>query len=99
MEEKIKNLCKKYNFEKGNIVGYRGGYPIVEFTLTENCEGMIPKQKVLDRYVRSAEMTAGMELGVGLNFRRSASANSYQNKLVICGYIRIIEKVLEAIYK
>lgn len=97
MEEKIESWCTQFSFEKANIVGYRGGYPIVEFTLKDNQIEKIPKQRVLDSYVRKAEMRAGAELGVGLNFRRTASANQYDNKLVICGYITIIEKVLHAI--
>lgn len=42
-------------------------------------------------------MSAGMELGVGLNFRKTAFVIINENTVVVCGYETIIQRILENI--
>ena len=98
MDERIDEWVEKFGFESGYIAGYRGGYPIIMFKISENTK--LPKisKRELDRYVRRAEMSAGMELGVGMNFRRSFYADIDEKQLVICAYETAVEKILDSIF-
>ena len=76
------------------LVGYRGGFPMIEF---EKNKLKKDNKREIDKIVRRAEMSAGMELGVGLNFRKTAFVIINENTVVVCGYETIIQRILENI--
>lgn len=98
MDDLINSWCDKYGFEAGKIAGYRGGYPIVEFTVKSEHGVYNIRQKELDRFARRAEMGAGMEVGVGPNFRRTSFIQWNGNRLVICGHSTVIDRILKFMF-
>lgn len=98
MDKKIENWCKKYRLKSGKLVGYRGGYPIVEFEL-DDAELITIGKKELDRNIRKAELSAGLEIGVGYNFRKTGFAMINDNKLCIAGHELVIDKFFESVLK
>lgn len=99
MDENLKEWKEKYRLEGLQMVGYRGGYPIIQFDLHEGMKGVRYTQRERDKIVRKAEMNGGIEVGVGYNFRRTAFVRieTTCNKIVICGHPVVIEKILNEI--
>lgn len=94
MEEKIKEWQEKYNIDNIKLVGYRGGYPMFKLDKRKIAKiGELSKRQ-LDKIVRSAEMAGGMELGVGMNFRKTAGIIVENETIVIYGHATVIEKML-----
>lgn len=95
MDKMIDNIIKKYKYTEGTVIGYQGGYPIVQLTFNNNTLLKYTDQKQLDKIVRNAEIVKGRELGVGLNFRRTAYAKVEGDTIIVSGYVTIIERILE----
>ena len=95
MDEKIEQWKKEFELKDLKLVGYRGGFPMIEF---EKNKLKKDNKREIDKIVRRAEMSAGMELGVGLNFRKTAFVIINENTVVVCGYETIIQRILENIY-
>lgn len=93
MDEKIEQWKKEFELKDLKLVGYRGGF------LWLNSKKQVKKdnKREIDKIVRRAEMSAGMELGVGLNFRKTAFVIINENTVVVCGYETIIQRILENI--
>lgn len=98
MDELISNWCNKYGFQAGKVSGYRGGYPIVEFTVKNEHGVYNLGQKGLDKFVRKAELSAGSDIGVGFNFRKTAFIIWNNNSLIICGHSSVIDRVLQNVF-
>ena len=80
MDEKIEQWKKEFELKDLKLVGYRGGFPMIEF---EKSKLKKDNKREIDKIVRRAEMSAGMELGVGLNFRKTAFVIINENTVVV----------------
>lgn len=98
MEEQIQKWHEKYMLDKLIISGYEGGYPIIQFENNNYVKEKLLKVKDINKIVRKAEMSAGMEMGVGLNFRRTAFINVNTENVIICGHELILEKILVRLF-
>ena len=94
MDEKIEQWKKEFELKDLKLIGYRGGFPMIEF---EKSKLKKDNKREIDKIVRRAELSAGMELGVGLNFRKTAFVIINENTVVVCGYETIIQRILENI--
>lgn len=94
MEEQIKEWQQKYSIDNIKLVGYRGGYPMFAFDKRKIAKVSELSKRQLDKIVRSAEMTGGMELGVGMNFRKTAGIIVENETIVIYGHVAVIGKML-----
>ena len=96
MDEKLLEWQSEYFLENLKTVGYQGGYPIIEFKRNSYSFETLPKKKI-DKILRRAEMVAGMELGVGINFRKTAFLLINTETIVIWGHVLVIDKIVEYI--
>ncbi|MBE5958013.1 MAG: hypothetical protein E7254_04010 [Lachnospiraceae bacterium] len=99
IEEKIEEYKNIYGFRDVILSGYAGGYPIFTFVTFMKQNENMPSEKEIQKYLRNAEMGAGRELGVGLNFRRTAHFTRLEDGFSICGHVLIIDRVLKMIYE
>lgn len=98
MEEKLQQWEKIYQLKELRHIGYQGGYPMIEFKKEDSNFWNELKDSKLNKIVRRAEMSAGMEQGVGINFRKTAFVIVNNETIVICGYLQIIDKIFENIF-
>lgn len=98
MDKRIMKLCSTCGLASGRIISYKGGYPVVEFEIPSEMQQYNKSQRELDKIVRKAEMSIGMKLGVGMNFRKTAFAKWESDRIIICGYIEIIEKIVMELF-
>lgn len=54
--------------EDARVIGYEGGYPVVEFAISEAAWDLVKNEKKFARIVRSSEMEGGIEVGVSTCF-------------------------------
>lgn len=97
MEERIKEWRTQYNIENMKIVGYQGGYPIVQFDKEKNMRITRMSQNEINKTIKNAETYGGIELGVAYNLRKTASIFVYDETIVICGHEYVIKRILEKI--
>lgn len=83
--------------EDAQVVGYEGGYPIVEFTIKEACRDLVKDKKKFPRIVRSSEMEGGIEVGVSTCFYQTASLEWNPPIMRICGYPEVINRILKKV--
>lgn len=97
MEEMIKSWSEQYNLNDLKVVGYQGGYPIIQFKKTINMRVTNMSKREIDKIIREAETYGGIELGVAYNLRRTAFVMVYDETIVICGHEFVIKRILEKI--
>lgn len=98
MEEKLQLWSKTYNLRNLRHIGYQGGFPMIEFLKEDESVWFHLKESRINKIVRRAEMAAGMELGVGINLRKTAFVMINNETIVICGHEFVIEKIFEYIF-
>lgn len=98
MEEKLKVWTNIYNLHNLRHIGYQGGFPMIEFLKENETFWMKFSESKLKKITRRAEMSAGMELGVGMNLRKTAFVIINNETIVICGHELVIEKIFENIF-
>lgn len=98
MEEKLKNWSEVYHLHGLRHIGYQGGFPMIEFRKENPTFWMRLKENKLNKIVRQAEMSAGMELGVGINLRKTAFVLVNNETIVICGHEVVIGKIFENLF-
>lgn len=98
MEERLQAWTSMYHLRHLRHIGFQGGYPMIEFQKENDDFWMKLKGSKLNKIVRRAEMSAGMELGVGVNFRKTAFVMVNNETIVICGHELVIEKIFENIF-
>ena len=98
MEEKLDYWHKKYNLKNLKVIGYRGGYQMIQFDREENMAFLNMSKKEMDKILRHSESYGGMELGVGWNFRKTAFVLINNETIVICGHEVVIGKILEKLF-
>lgn len=98
MEERLKAWENEYNLKKLQLVGYTGGYPMIQFAKEDNMEILQKTEKQIAKVVRQAEMGGGFELGVGLNLRKTANVLINNETIVIYGHEFVIKRILENLF-
>lgn len=83
--------------EDAIVVGYEGGYPIVEFRIKEAAWDLVKSEKKFPRIVRSSEMEGGIEVGVSTCFYQTASLEWNPPVMKICGYPEVINRILNKV--
>jgi hypothetical protein len=87
---------EEYSFiEEAAITGYKGGYPVVEFTLNEKVWGLVKDKNKFKSIIRTSEMEGGIEVGVSICFRGTASIDWNPPKLTLCGYPEVISRMIK----
>lgn len=98
MEEKLKVWQKKYQLKNLNIIGYQGGYPMIQFDRDENMAVIDMSDREIKRVIRGAETYGGIELGVAYNFRNTAFLLVNEQNIVICGHEYVLDRILEKLF-
>ena len=98
MEDKLKEWEKLYHLKNLQIVGYRGGYPMIQFDRDESMSVSHMSEKEIKKVVRSAELGGGIELGVAYNFRKTAFLFVHPDIIVICGHEFVLSRILEKLF-
>lgn len=98
MEDKLKEWEKLYNLKNLEIVGYRGGYPMIQFDRDENMSVSHMSEREINKVVRSAELGGGIELGVAYNFRKTAFLLVHRDTIVMCGHEFVLGRILEKLF-
>lgn len=98
MEERLEYWCKKYNLKNLKVVGYQGGYPMIQFDREEDMALLNMSKKEINKILRNSESYGGMELGVGWNFRKTSFLLINNETIVICGHEIVIDKILEKLF-
>ncbi|MFQ9515249.1 MAG: hypothetical protein ACLRZ9_05415 [Eubacterium sp.] len=98
MDDKIQYWSQKYKINNLKVVGYGGGYPIIQFDRDENMPVLKMSQREIEKILRRAEASGGMELGVGWNFRKTTFVRINNETIVICGHENVLDKVLEKLF-
>ena len=83
--------------EDACVTGYEGGYPVVEFTISEAAWDLVKSEKKFSRIVRSSEMEGGIEVGVATCFYQTASLSWNPPVMRICGYPEVINRILKKV--
>ncbi|MGN0394826.1 MAG: hypothetical protein ACI4EF_05640 [Coprococcus sp.] len=83
--------------EDAKLVGYAGGYPVVDFTIKKDCWDLVKDKKKFPRIVRSSEMEGGIEVGVSTCFYQTASLEWNPPVMKICGYPEVINRILKKV--
>lgn len=83
--------------EDAALTGYRGGYPVVEFTIKQEVWSLVKDRKKFPRIVRSSEMEGGIEVGVSTCFYQTASLEWAPPVMTICGYPEVINRILNKV--
>lgn len=83
--------------EDAKIVEYRGGYPVVDFTIHQAAWDLVKDKKKFRRIVRNAEMEGGIEVGVSACFYGTASLEWNPPVMRICGYPEVIQRILNKV--
>lgn len=96
IEQAIESLKEEYEFiGDARVVDYRGGYPVVTFTLKKEVWSLVKQPKYFKRIIRSAEMEGGMEVGVNYCFLGTASIDWNPPELTLCGYPEVIARIIK----
>lgn len=98
MEEKLKIWEKEYNLKNLKIIGYRGGFPMIQFDREENMSFLHMPDRELKKIIKTAETYGGIELGVAYNLRKTAFVIKNDETIVICGHEFVIERILEKLF-
>lgn len=98
MEEKLKVWTQRYNLHNLRHIGYQGGFPMIEFLKENESFWTGVSENKLKKMIRRAEMSAGMELGVGVNLRKTAFVVINNETIVICGHELVIDKIFKNIF-
>lgn len=98
MEEKLQAWAERYKLYDLRHIGFQGGYPMIEFFKEKDSVWDNLKESKLNKIIRQAEMSAGMELGVGINFRKTAFVLVNNETIVICGHELVMGKIFEQIF-
>ena len=83
MEEILEQWSKTFNLKNLKLVGYHGGYPIIQFDNERK------------RIIRNCETHGGIELGVGWNFVRTAVLRINDDSIVMAGHEYVLRRMLE----
>lgn len=97
MEERINEWSRQYGIEEMKIVGYQGGYPIIQFKKDSNMRITKMSQREINKIIKKAETYGGIELGVAYNLLRTARIFVYDETIVICGHEFVIKRILKKI--
>ena len=97
MEERINEWSKQYDIEDMKIVGYQGGFPIIQFKKDKSMRITRMSQNEINKIIKSAETYGGIELGVAYNLRKTASVFVYDETIVICGHEFVLKRILEKV--
>ena len=95
IEQAIECWKEEYDFMvDAELMGYKGGYPIVRFILKKEICSLVKDRKKYKRIIREAEMEGGIEVGVSYCFLGTASIEWNEPELVICGYPEVISRII-----
>lgn len=83
--------------EDAKVTGCEGGYPVVEFTISDAAWDLVKDKKKFPRIVRSSEMEGGIEVGVSTCFYQTASLDWNPPVMRICGYPEVINRILRKV--
>lgn len=98
IEEAVVYWKDNYSFiEDVQIVTYKGGYPVVDFTISQAAWDLVKDEKKFKRIVRSAEMEGGIEVGVSTCFYDTASLEWNPPTMRICGYPEVIQRIIKKV--
>lgn len=98
IDDKIVTWSAKYRLEELKLVGYQGGFPIIQFKKNEYAPVTHKDKETIDKAIRKAETYGGIELGVGYNFRKTAFLNTNDDNIVICGHEYVIDRIFEYLF-
>lgn len=98
MEEKLKEWEREYNLNNLKIIGYRGGYPMIQFDKEDNMSIIHMSEREINKVVKTAETYGGIELGVGYNLRKTAFVIINDETIVICGHEFVLKKILDKLF-
>lgn len=97
MEDKIREWSAQYRIKDMKIVGYQGGYPMIQFKKDSSMRIINMSKKEIDKIIKDAEIYGGIELGVMYNLRKTAFIMVYDETIVICGHEFVLNRILEKI--
>lgn len=97
MEEKINEWTEKYKISDLRLVGYRGGYPMIQFKKENTMRITNMSKREIDKVIKNAEIYGGIELGVAYNLRQTAFIQVYDETIVICGHEFVLNRILEKV--
>jgi hypothetical protein len=98
IEDAIAYWKENYSFiENAELVDYKGGYPVVNFQISEAAWDLVKDKKKFKRIVRNAEMEGGIEVGVATCFYDTASLTWNPPVMQICGYPEVIQRILKKV--
>lgn len=97
MEQMIKEWSEEYKISDMKLVGYQGGYPMIQFRKEDNMRIVNMSKREIDKVIKDAEIYGGIELGVMYNFRKTAFVMVYDETIVICGHQFVLKRILEKI--
>lgn len=98
VEDAIAYWKENFSFiEDAKVVEYRGGYPVVDFTINQAAWDLVKDKKKFKRIVRSAEMEGGIEVGVCTCFYDTASLEWNPPIMKICGYPEVIQRIIKKV--
>lgn len=83
--------------DDAQLVDYKGGYPVVVFTINKAAWDLVKSEKKFTRIVRSSEMEGGIEVGVSTCFYQTASLEWNPPAMRICGYPEVINRILKKV--
>jgi hypothetical protein len=99
IEDAIVCWKEDYSFiDDAELTGYKGGYPVVKFTINEAAWDLVKDEKKFKRIVRSAEMEGGIEVGVSTCFYNTASLTWEPPVMTICGYPEVIQRIIKKVF-
>jgi hypothetical protein len=99
IEDRIELWQRRYKLNNLEVVGYQGGYPMIQFDKEDSMAVLYMSERDKKKIIKGAETFGGIELGVGYNFRNTAFIIINEDKIVICGHIFVIDRILEKIFQ
>ena len=95
MEEILEQWSKTFNLKNLKLVGYHGGYPIIQFDKEDNMKLLAMSENERKRIIRNCETHGGIELGVGWNFVRTAVLRINDDSIVMAGHEDVLRRMHE----
>lgn len=94
MDEVLDKWSKQYQLKNIKLIGYHGGYPMIEFDKEDRMKVVSMGKNEIKRVVRNCETYGGIELGVGWNFVRTALVLVNSETIIMAGHEIVISKML-----
>ncbi len=98
MDELFKQWEKEYDLKDLRLIGYAGGYPMIQFNKEDKMEILQKSEKDIKKVIRQAEMNGGFELGVGINFRKTSNVIINNETIVIYGHEVVLKRILNKLF-